>query len=1386
MKNAAILLVVLALISLFSGTALGQGVFYLDESGAPYGYRTADVYDIESALNALATPPTVEQAGRVLTSAIPPGTRLEDFFIQDDTAIVVFSREVTVGLTEARLADIFEQVKNTLRLFGVEHSIRMLSEGKVLSDYLPRASTPVGPNLAGPVEPLLGVNSLGTKKITVSPGHGKRWNGSSWATARPVYCAPLNQEDYHNLEMCQYLETYLLQDGATVKMVRCTDKNYGASPWAGGEQWWRMGASYWLQHLGYPCSVYGPAGCNLGEGGSDDTNEIQSRPLSSDYDGSDIYVSLHTNGSSGDCFGTGCPTGTCTYYDAGTEHAAWGAVSQALATNVNNAIINTIRTQYPDPAWYNRGVLNSNGAYGEIRIPDRAAILIELAFHDSCDTDAVKLRDNFFRSTCMWAVYKGICDYFGVTPTWDYYSCELVSHDIPATMEVGEYYTVHVTMRNRGVLWTEAKQFRLGAVGDSDPCTNVTRQTISGEVGPNTTYTFTFTLRAPLSPGTYVTDWRMVRDGFGWFGPTVSQTIQVTGIPDTQAPSVPTGLNATAVNEMRVDLTWNPSIDDREVSGYKIYRNNVQIGTSATTSYSDNTCQPDTTYTYEVSAYDAFFNESGRSLPAQVTTPQPSPPTTPQNLRGTGATTSTISLAWDPSTDNIGVVGYRIYRNGVQVGTSSTTSYTDTGLNYSTSYTYEVDAYDGVPSYSGKSAPVVLSTTTPPYYTWTRTTSNGDCYIRSGSPTATGDNVGIQTGWSSTTSIAARRGLVQWDMTGAPSQAAIVDSPNSVRVKLYCYLRSSNTYRNVELRKVNTNWNEATATWATMAEAYSGVFAVTSVGPVGDYTWSWNGRTLGLPEQNRGVQVYNQAETESSMAKIFNDMENYGAVGIYPRIEVDYYDIVAPTNCSISINGGAAYTTSTSVTLTLSASDFPSGMSQMRFSNDGTNWSEPEPYATTKSGWELSPGDGLKTVYVKYKDISGNWSTPVSDTIVLDTTPPTGTIEINGGAIYASASPVTLTISSDGAVQMRFSNEDGIWSGWETYATTKSWPLSSGDGAKTVYAEFKDAAGNVSTDLISDDITLDTSAPSAPTVTDEGAYTPSTDELIASWSGASDAESGMEQYRYAIGTSAGGTDVVGWTTTNDTAITRTGLSLTTGQTYYFSVQAQNGAGLWSTSGVSDGIMVVADTGTIAAAKALDNAGDKYVALLNKYVTARFTDYLYIQEPAGGPFSGIRVAKSGYAGGDWVSVAGVMGITSEGERVILSPTVKDGTAGSAPHAVLISNRSVGGEALNAYTPGFQGVPGLQGLNNVGLLITIAGRLTKTESGYWFVNDGQELLLDPGNAGIPVDVSMLSVAKRAEMTSGDYVIVTGICQAGTIGSLGVPVVKPRQDSDIIYYR
>ncbi|MGH8891843.1 MAG: Ig-like domain-containing protein [Actinomycetes bacterium] len=99
-------------------------------------------------------------------------------------------------------------------------------------------------------------------------------------------------------------------------------------------------------------------------------------------------------------------------------------------------------------------------------------------------------------------------------------------------------------------------------------------------------------------------------------------------------------------------------------------------------------------------------------------------------------------------------------------------------------------------------------------------------------------------------------------------------------------------------------------------------------------------------------------------------------------------DKVAPGG-GVTVNGGAATTNGTGVTVGVAAADPApsSGLTQMRFSNDSVTWSPFEPYAATKA-WTLSGGNGTKTVYAQFADLAGNVSASASDSIVLDTSLP--------------------------------------------------------------------------------------------------------------------------------------------------------------------------------------------------------------------------------------------------------------------------------------------------------------------------------------------------------------------------------------------------------------
>jgi len=165
---------------------------------------------------------------------------------------------------------------------------------------------------------------------------------------------------------------------------------------------------------------------------------------------------------------------------------------------------------------------------------------------------------------------------------------------------------------------------------------------------------------------------------------------------------------------------------------------------------------------------------------------------------------------------------------------------------------------------------------------------------------------------------------------------------------------------------------------------------------------SWNANT---ESDLAGYKVYyggqsgtydNVVDVEDTTSHVIDNLDNgntyYIVVTAYdftgnesgPSIEKSKYipvpDITPPSG-SVIVNSGEAVTPTRVVSLGLNASDAGGSVVGMRFSNDNITFSSEVPYASTQQ-WVLSEGDGMKNVYVLFKDASGNWMTnPAQDSI---------------------------------------------------------------------------------------------------------------------------------------------------------------------------------------------------------------------------------------------------------------------------------------------------------------------------------------------------------------------------------------------------------------------
>jgi fibronectin type 3 domain-containing protein len=102
----------------------------------------------------------------------------------------------------------------------------------------------------------------------------------------------------------------------------------------------------------------------------------------------------------------------------------------------------------------------------------------------------------------------------------------------------------------------------------------------------------------------------------------------------------------------------------------------------------------------------AIFSITGCTRSDSGKGPDATPPTVPNGISITAVSSAEVKVSWQPSADDIGVKGYRIYRNGEYLKKTDATSMTDTGLKPKTKYCYRVSAYDRSGKESGRSTDV--------------------------------------------------------------------------------------------------------------------------------------------------------------------------------------------------------------------------------------------------------------------------------------------------------------------------------------------------------------------------------------------------------------------------------------------------------------------------------------------------------------------------------------------------------------------------------------------------------------------------------------------------------------------------------------------------------
>ncbi len=615
-----------------------------------------------------------------------------------------------------------------------------------------------------------------------------------------------------------------------------------------------------------------------------------------------------------------------------------------------------------------------------------------------------------------------------------------------------------------------------------------------------------------------------------------------------------------------LSASWDAAIDDGTITDYSYSIGTAaglddvvtwtSVGTSLTFSDNTLTLTPGQQYFINVRASDDELLDSPVASSDGITV-DTSAPADITGLIDDGATqtdTTTLSASWDATSDAESGVTHYEYSIGTTAGGTDVVNWTQNGTNI---------------TFSDNTLTLSVGST---YFINVRAVNGAGV---ASNPVST-DGIDIVAGTDTTPPVAV---------------AGLIDDGAT----------------QTDTTTLSASWDAATDPESTITEySYSigttagaeDVKAWTSVGTA--LTFSDNTLTLSVGSTYFiNVRALNSAGLESATSS------TDGIDVVAPPT-----DTTPPTEVTNLMDGGSVTTSLDTLTATWDAATDPESTITEYSYSIGTSIGAEDVKAWTSVGTALTVTDNTLTltdgttyfINVRALNSAGLESTVastdgilVNTTAASDTTPPTDILNLmDGGTVTTSLDTLTATwdASTDaesGVAEYSYSigtapglDDVKTWTTTGTATTFTDNTLTLTD-ATTYFINVKgvNAAGLETPVASTDGITVNTAGASDTTsstgvfnLQDGGQFTASLDTLTATWDPALDAESGVADYSYSVGTTAGGTDVKDWTSTGGaTTFTDTTLTLTDGSTYFINIIAINGAGLESPVESTDGIAV---------------------------------------------------------------------------------------------------------------------------------------------------------------------------------------------------------------------
>lgn len=419
------------------------------------------------------------------------------------------------------------------------------------------------------------------------------------------------------------------------------------------------------------------------------------------------------------------------------------------------------------------------------------------------------------------------------------------------------------------------------------------------------------------------------------FSNEVSKTF--SSAPDTAPPAI-SSVNADGITPHGATVTWGtdePADTQVQYGPTPAYGASTALNAAMATAHSQTlaSLQPGTLYHYRVLSRDAAGNlaTSADHTFTTASDADTTSPSIPSALTATASSPSQIDLTWNASADNVGVAGYRIYRGGVQIGTSVDPVYEDTGLSPSTTYSYTVSAIDAAGNASSPSTAASAATWASPTGTTVRLTPASDTFLK------VDDSVNSAEPTLNTYTWPAQRIanaiLMKFDLSGIPSGAvvqhatlhlALVES-DALAAPTYTITVHKVINKNTDLSRATGNTYDGVNPWSANACCYQDIpLAQGDISPAYDTQAvdktpgykNWNVTNLvqewqAAPDGNDGLMVNSDPTQPADAYRFFASMEAPDT-SVRPYLTVTY-----------TLSGGAASSTQTDTAPPAAAVDSP-------------------------------------------------------------------------------------------------------------------------------------------------------------------------------------------------------------------------------------------------------------------------------------------------------------------------------------------------------------------------------------------------------------------------------------------------------------------------------